>query len=270
MAFLNAAGERLEYDWHGPAPDRAPTLVFLHEGLGSASMWRDFPARLAAATGCGALVYSRRGYGRSDPIERPRPVTFMHDEADRVLPAVLDAAGVADAILVGHSDGASIALLYAGRGGDRLRGVIVEAPHVFVEDVTVASIAEIKEIFRTTDLREKLARHHGDNVDGAFWGWNDAWLDPDFRAWNIEDCLPGIAVPLLVVQGEDDQYGTAAQVEAVARRAGGPCEIVMLPACGHSPHREQAEATLAAMTRFVAGLRRPAAATPAARETHAG
>jgi len=254
MPYLDADGARLEYEWHGPGPDRAPTLVFLHEGLGSMSMWRDFPERVGAATGCGVLVYSRRGYGRSDPVAGPRPVRFMHDEAERSLPTVLDALAIRDAILVGHSDGASIALIYAAGGDRRVRGLALEAPHVFVEDLTVSSIEKIKAVYRDTGLRERLARHHGDNVDGAFWGWNDIWLDPAFRDWNIEAVLPAIAIPVLALQGEDDEYGTVAQVTAIERQVAGPCEIVMLPDCGHSPHRDQPDAVLAAIGRFVGDL----------------
>jgi pimeloyl-ACP methyl ester carboxylesterase len=250
--FLEADGRRLEYSWHGPPPERAPTLVFLHEGLGCVGLWRDFPARLAAATGCGALVYSRAGYGRSDPVPLPRPVTFMHHEGLRVLPEVLRAAGVRDAVLVGHSDGASIALVHAGSGAaDRVRALVLEAPHVFVEDVSVRSIARIGEAYRDTDLRAKLARHHGDNVDCAFGGWNGVWLDPEFRSWNIEEYLPRVAVPALVVQGEADEYGTLAQVDAVRRQSGGPVETLVLPGVGHSPHRDAPDATLAAMAAFV-------------------
>ncbi|HEX2188466.1 MAG TPA: alpha/beta hydrolase [Longimicrobiaceae bacterium] len=250
--FLEAGGRRLEYAWHGPPPDEAPTLVFLHEGLGCVSLWRDFPARLADATGCGALVYSRAGYGRSDPVPLPRPVSFMHDEALRVLPEVLDAAGVREAVLVGHSDGASIALVHAGSGrAERVRALVLEAPHVFVEDVSVASIAAIGRAYRETELRARLARHHGENVDCAFLGWNGVWLDPDFRGWNVEEYLPRVAVPVLVVQGEADEYGTLAQVEAVRRQAGGPVETLVLPGAGHSPHRDAPEAVLEAMAGFV-------------------
>ena len=250
--YLHAGGHRLEYAWFGPEPDRAPTLVFLHEGLGCVATWRDFPARVAEATGCGALVYSRAGYGASDPVALPRPVSFMHREGLDVLPEVLEAAGVRDAILVGHSDGASISLVHAGSGSaPRVRGVIVEAPHVFVEEVSVASIARIGEAYRSTELPGKLARYHGDNTECAFRGWNEVWLDPEFRAWNIEEYLPRITVPVLVVQGEDDEYGTLAQVEAIRRQAGGPVETLVLPECGHSPHRDQPERTLEAMARFV-------------------
>lgn len=248
--FVTAGGRRLETLWSGPAQADAPTLVFLHEGLGSARLWRDFPARLAAATGCGALVYSRAGYAASDPVDLPRPVRFMHDEA-AVLGEVIDALGIGAHLLFGHSDGASIALIHAGsepRPG--LRGVIAEAPHVFAEPHGLASIARIRDAYRDTDLRERLARHHGANVDVAFRGWNDVWLDPAFRAWNIEAYLPRIAVPLLVVQGEDDEYGTWAHVERIERGAGGPVEVLGVPG-GHSPHREHAGTVLAAAAAFV-------------------
>jgi pimeloyl-ACP methyl ester carboxylesterase len=207
MPFAVAAGHRLEYEWLGPPAGAAPTLVFLHEGLGSVSLWRDFPARLAAATGCGALVYSRWGYGKSDPVTLPRPLTYMHDEA-KVLPELLATLGIEDAILVGHSDGASIALIYAGSSpSPGLRGLVVEAPHVFAEDLSVRSIAKAAKAYKSGGLRTPLGRHH-DDPDGAFWGWNRAWVDPEFRKWNLEEFLPRIQVPLLVVQGLKDEYGT--------------------------------------------------------------
>lgn len=251
MPHLEAGGRRLEYAWIGPGPEAAPTLVFLHEGLGSLGQWRDFPAALAAATGLGALVYSRVGYGGSDPAELPRPVRFMHHEAE-VLGEVLDAAGVRDAVLVGHSDGASIALIHAGSpAGGRVRALVVEAPHVFTEPGGLASIAAIAETYRATDLPRRLAKYHGDNTEGAFWGWNRVWLDPEFRAWNIEEFLPSIRVPTLVVQGEDDEYGTLHQVYAIQRQVAGPVETLILPACGHAPHREQRERVLDGMARFI-------------------
>jgi pimeloyl-ACP methyl ester carboxylesterase len=252
--FLEVGGVRLEARWAGPPPESAPTLVFLHEGLGSASLWRDFPDRLAAETGCGALVYSRAGYGKSDPIALPRPVRFMHDEA-AILPEVLAAAGIREHVLIGHSDGASISLIHAGSApAPGLRGLIQEAPHVFTEPHGLASIALIREAYRDTDLRARLARHHGANVDVAFRGWNDVWLAPEFEAWNIEEYLPAIGVPVLVLQGEDDEYGTWAQVEAIERRSGGPVETLAIPGCGHSPHREQPEIALRAMAEFVGRL----------------
>jgi pimeloyl-ACP methyl ester carboxylesterase len=253
--FLEVDGVRLEARWSGPPPEAAPTLVLLHEGLGSTSLWRDFPDRLAAETGCGALVYSRAGYGKSDPVPLPRPVRFMHDEA-ALLPKVLAAAGVREHVLIGHSDGASISLIYAGSdSAPGLRGLILEAPHVFTEPHGLASIARMKEIYRDTDLRERLARHHGANVDVAFRGWNDVWLDPGFAAWNIEEYLPAIRVPILILQGEDDEYGTWRQVEAIEGQSGGPVEAIAIPECGHSPHREQPDLTLRAMAEFVIRLR---------------
>jgi pimeloyl-ACP methyl ester carboxylesterase len=249
--FVTAGGKRLEYLWFGPPPGEAPTVVFLHEGLGSAGLWRDFPERLADATGCGALVYSRAGYGASDTAELPRPIRFMHDEAV-VLGEVLDGLEIGQHLLFGHSDGASIVLIHAGsepRPG--LHGLVLEAPHVFAEPHGLASIARIRDVHRETDLRERLARHHGANVDVAFRGWNDVWLHPEFRDWNIEEYLPEVRVPILIVQGEDDEYGTWAQVEAIQRRSGGPVEVLGLPGCGHSPHLEHRDAVLAAAAGFV-------------------
>ena len=249
--FVTAGGKRLEYLWSGPPPEAAPTIVFLHEGLGSARLWRDFPARLAEAAGCGALAYSRAGYGASDGIDLPRPVRFMHDEAV-VLGEVVSALGIGEHVLFGHSDGASISLIQAGsepRPG--LRGVVAEAPHVFTEPHGLASIARMADVYRDTDLRKRLARHHGKNVDVAFRGWNGVWLDPEFRAWNIESYLPQIRVPVLVVQGENDEYGTWAQVDAIQRQAGGPVDVVGVPDCGHAPHREHPDVVLAASAAFV-------------------
>lgn len=253
--FLHACGARLECRWTGPAPADAPTLVFLHEGLGSVSTWRDFPDALAAATGCGALVYSRAGYGRSDPVPLPRPVRFMHDQAT-VLHAILAQTGIRQPILVGHSDGASIALIAAGTARiSGLLGLVLEAPHTFAEPHGLESIARIADVYRTTNLRERLMRHHGDNVDTAFWGWNRVWLDPAFRAWNIEDVLPGITAPTLVIQGADDEYGTWKHVESIQHGSSGPVETLLLPHCGHAPHVEQRDAVLAAMTGFIARIK---------------
>lgn len=263
LPHLSAAGLRLEYAWHGPRPDAAPTLVFLHEGLGCVSLWRDFPARLAETTGCGALVYSRGGHGSSDPVPLPRPLDFMHDEALRVLPAVLDAAGVREAALVGHSDGGSIALIHAGNAvGTRVRSLILEAPHVFCEELSVASIARAAERYRQGELRRALQRHHGANVDVAFWGWNQVWLDPAFRSWNIEGVLAGVRVPLLLIQGAQDEYGTPAQLDSIRQGCTGPVERLLLPACGHAPHRDQAELTLAAMAAFLGRSLRAARPRP--------
>jgi pimeloyl-ACP methyl ester carboxylesterase len=252
--WLEVGGARLEYRWIPPARPGAPALVFLHEGLGCVSLWRDFPDRLAAATGSGALVYSRAGYARSSPVPLPRPLDYMQREGREVLGPLLDAAGVEEAVLVGHSDGGSIALVHAGAADPRgrVRAVITEAPHVFTEDLTVRSIEAARDAYEKGDLRPKLARHHGENVDCAFWGWNRAWLDPGFLRWNIEEYLPGIRVPVQVIQGRDDPYGTEEQIRRIQRGVRGPVDVVLLDACGHSPHREQEQATLAAMTSFVA------------------
>lgn len=250
--YIEIGGKRLEVEWHGPPPDEALTLVFLHEGLGCVSRWRDFPARLAAATGCGALVYSRLGYGRSDACCLPRPISFMHTEGLKVLPELMDAVGIKACILIGHSDGGSIAIIYAGgTPAPPLVGLITEAAHVFCEEISVRSIREAKDRYLNGDLRKKLAKYHGDNVDCAFWGWNGAWLDPDFMQWNLEQFLPGIKVPMLAIQGEQDQYGTAAQLEAIARQAGGETQSLMLTDCGHAPHIDQTDATFQAMKDFI-------------------
>lgn len=254
MNFLQIGGRRLECRWIGPGADEAATIVFLHEGLGSVSTWRDFPDALAAQTGCGALVYSRAGYGASDPVPLPRPVRFMYDEAE-VLREILAQTGIRRSILLGHSDGASIALIAAGTAPlPGLRALVLEAPHVFAEPHGLRSIAKIADVYRTTNLRQRLARHHGANVDTAFRGWNDVWLHPDFRAWNIQDVLPGVTVPTLVVQGEDDEYGTWAHVECIERRATGPVETLRISRCGHAPHAEQRDAVLPVMARFIRGV----------------
>ena len=230
-----------------------PELVFLHEGLGSVAHWRDFPRRVAAATSCGVTVYSRYGSGRSDLLTDPRTVRYMHDEALNALPELLSQLRIEDPVLVGHSDGASIALIHAG-AHDRVRGLVLLAPHVFVEDLSVASIAEAKVKFETTDMAEKLSLYHRDAAR-TFWGWNDIWLHPDFRSWNIEEYLPSITCPILVIQGLDDQYGTMAQVDAIAKQSGGPVELLRLADCRHSPQRDQPEAVLEAVARFVIAIR---------------
>jgi pimeloyl-ACP methyl ester carboxylesterase len=256
VQFLSAGGHRLEYSLLRPEAESAaaPILVFLHEGLGSVALWKRFPAEVVAATGCPALVYSRYGYGKSDKLAEPRKVDYMHREALDVLPEILDRLGIDSPILIGHSDGASIALIHSGAGRRPVRGVVAMAPHVFVEDVTVRSIAEADETFRSSDLPERLGRYH-DDVASTFRGWNDIWLHPDFRRWNIEEYLGHVHCPLLLIQGEDDQYGTAAQVKAIARQVPGPVGTLMLPDCAHSPHQSmQKDATLAAITAFVRKL----------------
>jgi len=249
MAIVDAGGHRLEYERIDVGGAARPTLVLLHEGLGSVAMWRDFPGRLAHATGCDALVYSRYGYGDSDPLTAPRGVRYMHDEALVTLPELLDKLAIARPILVGHSDGGSIALIHAGARTRPVVAVVTLAAHVLVEDISVASIAAAKTAYETTDLRAKLARYHAD-VDSAFWGWNRIWLHPDFRAWNIEEYLPHITCPVLAIQGDDDEYGTMEQMRRIGARVA-DVDLVELEDCRHSPHRDQPEAVLDAITRFV-------------------
>lgn len=253
--YITVGTDRLEIAWHGPGPDEAPTLVFLHEGLGCVALWRDFPAKLAAATGCGAFVYSRLGYGKSDPCKLPRPIRFMHTEGLEVLPRVLAAIGIKECILVGHSDGGSIAIVYAGgTPAVPLRGLITEAAHIFCEQLSVDSIEAAKRQYEKKGLRQKLFKYHGANTRCAFRGWNDVWLHPDFMAWNIEEYLPGIKVPMLAIQGEDDQYGTPAQLEAIKKKSGRHTKTLLLPGCRHAPHAEQEQATLEAMRKFIQKL----------------
>lgn len=250
--FIDIDGAPLEY---ARIPGGiAPPLVLLHEGLGSVAMWRDFPAKVAAATGAETVVYSRRGYGRSAQLPRPRTVDYMHHEARVVLPQLVAALGLGRPILVGHSDGASIALIAAGSGFPAA-GLVLMAPHVFVEDVTVAAIGAAKDAYRTTDLPQRLGRYH-DDADHAFWGWNDIWLDPAFRTWNIEALVPEVDAPMLLIQGEGDEYGTAAQIHAIQGQARSDCEAVLLPNCAHSPQRDQPDRTLQLIGDFVARLRR--------------
>jgi len=245
-------GRRIETAWLEPANASFPVIVMLHEGLGSVALWKDFPQRLAARTHCGILMYSRYGYGRSDPLAERRQVDYMHREGEVVLPELLRRRGIVRPVVFGHSDGASIALIYAGTCLDAPRGLILEAPHVFVEDLTVRSIEQAKKVFETGDWRIKLGRYHHD-PDATFWGWNDVWLDPRFRSWNIESYLESIRCPVLVIQGQDDEYATAAQVESILRHVPG-AEAALLPSCGHSPHGEQPEETLTRVESFVKKL----------------
>ncbi len=258
-------GKRLETLWIAPADNGSPTIVMLHEGLGSVALWKDFPQRLAARTGCGVLVYSRYGLGNSDRLLERRPVEFMHHEGEVVLPELLDKLNITRPIVLGHSDGGSIAIIFAGKYPERPRALILEAPHVFVEDLSVASITQAKVAYLTTDLPQKLGRYHRD-VDATFWGWNDIWLDPQFRQWNIEEYLPAIRCPILCIQGEEDEYGTIAQVEAI-QSVVPSTEILLLPNCKHSPHRDQADATLERMAEFVGSLEGRSEAALAAEQT---
>lgn len=232
-------------------PDR-PTLVLLHEGMGCVAMWRDFPQALCATTGCGALVYSRAGYGRSDPAIGVRGVDYLHVEALDVLPGVLDAAGIENPLLVGHSDGGSIALIYAAQASRPLRGVVAMAPHEFVEAETLAGIRAAREAWQDTNMRERVARYH-DNPDWVFHAWNDTWLSPEFARWSIEALLPAITCPVLAIQGVDDEYATLRQIEVIAE-----CvphgRALALPQCGHSPQRDQPGAVIEAVTEFLDGI----------------
>ena len=250
--FLTLGSQRLEYRMIGPRPDEAPTLVLLHEGLGCVGLWNDFPDKLQQATGCGVLVYSRAGYGKSSPVALPRPLSYMHDEARETLPRLLDAIGFQRGLLIGHSDGASIAAIYAGSHQDhRVGGLALIAPHFFTEDMGIASIEEARQAYASTDLRAKLARWHAD-VDNAFQGWNGAWLDPGFRQWDLTEFLAYIRVPMLIVQGEDDQYGTVKQIEVARQECYCPVEVALLPGARHSPQRDAPEPTLKAISEFVA------------------
>lgn len=258
---LRISGGTLETAWWGPGPADAPTLVLLHEGLGSVGLWRDIPERLAEATGWGVFAYSRFGYGQSDTTPLPRPMTYMHDEARIVLPLVLRAAGIEQAVLVGHSDGGSIAAIYAGAAGQevgtatRLLGLVTIAAHFFVEDLNITSIREIGEAYGSGDLRQRLARHHRD-VDAAFRGWNEAWLNPRFRDFDITEFLPNIRVPILALQGADDPYGTDEQLRVFAEHVRVPITTRLIAGAKHAPHLEAKDATLAAITSFIADLQR--------------
>ncbi len=248
--YISIGGKSLEYSCLGPAPNDAPTIVLLHEGLGCLALWRDFPATLAAATGYGVLVYSRAGYGQSDPADLPRPLDYMTREAQDVLPHLLDQLGVVNTVLVGHSDGASIAAVYAGTMDDpRVKGAVLMAPHFFTEPMGLKEIALAKTVFDTQDLAAKLAKYHRD-PENCFRGWNDSWLHPDFEQWDITDALDHMPVPVLAIQGEDDQYGTAAQIDVITERSPSPVQTLMLAACRHSPFLDQPEPVTSAITTF--------------------
>ncbi|HSZ51623.1 MAG TPA: alpha/beta hydrolase [Caulobacteraceae bacterium] len=252
-SMLTLDGAQIEYRWFGPpaSPARSP-VVMLHEGLGSVSTWRDFPDALAERLGAPVLAYSRRGHGWSDFCSEPREPSYMHHEGEVVLPQLLEALGVKRPLLFGHSDGASIALIYASAYPDAVRGLILEAPHVFVENLTVKSIADIGAAYASGDLGRRLARHHQD-PDHTFWCWNHIWLDRRFRDWNLEARLDRIVSPILLIQGEDDEYGTKAQLEAIVARTP-RTDVLLLEACGHAPHRDRREAVLDSSAQFVAEL----------------
>lgn len=242
---------RLEYQWVGAAQSAYPVVVFLHEGLGSVALWKDFPEQFCRRHGFTGLVFSRYGYGRSTP--RPArerwPVTFMHEQAHIVLPAFFERLGVARPWLFGHSDGGSIALLYAAAFPQAVSGIVVAAPHILVEDLTIKSIEKARTAYLSTDLRAKIGRYHAD-PDSAFWGWNDIWLDPAFRTWNIEPQLALITCPVLAIQGADDEYGTLQQINGIRSKAP-QTRLLALPKCGHSPHRDQPEALAQEAAQFI-------------------
>lgn len=236
------------------ADRHGPWLVFLHEGLGSITQWREVPALLARRLGLPAAVYDRWGFGGSEPLVLPRPLDYLDREAEAALPAVLGSLGIERPILVGHSDGATIALLYAAAFPERPLAVVSEAAHVFVEEVSLAGIRAAVEAWREGTLRQGLERHHGDKAESVFRGWAETWLEPAFAEWRMLDRLPAIRCPVLALQGIDDQYGTPAQVEAIAAATGGPCRPLLLPDCAHAPHHEAREATLEAMEAFLRPL----------------
>jgi pimeloyl-ACP methyl ester carboxylesterase len=258
---VHVDGKRLETLLLSPAAN-VPTIVMLHEGLGSIAMWKDFPAQLAQATGCRVLAYSRYGHGKSQRLAEKRSVDFMHHEAQVVLPELLRQFEIDQPVLLGHSDGASIAIIFAGRGAATssaagthphpVRALILEAPHVFVEDFGLRSIANIRTLFESTDLPKKLARYH-DHPEEVFRGWNNIWLDPDFRHWNIEKYLAAITCPVLVIQGENDKYGTQAQVQSIHRQIPA-AQSLILPNCGHNPHRDHPNQTAEAIAKLLSTL----------------
>jgi len=254
MHDVHVAGHRLEVRLHPPKEPGGPSVVFLHEGLGSARQWREFPIRLSALTGCGFLAYSRWGYGGSDPQPRPWPAHFLEHEAAVVLPAVLDATGLARPVLFGHSDGGTIALMHAAAFPDGVRGVISEAAHVMLEEIGIQGIASAHDRFLHGDLRARLRPHHGDHVEDTVLGWTENWLRPELRNWDIRARLHAVCCPVLVIQGRDDDFGTLDQVDAIAANVSGPAETMVLDDCGHVPHREKPLEVLAAAARFIGNL----------------
>jgi len=259
---LQAAGFDLEYQCFGPPPGQAPTIVLLHEGLGAVALWRDFPQALADATGWGVFAYSRAGYGRSGPRALPWPLDYMTREATHVLPDVLQAIGFQNGILMGHSDGATIAVIYAGSVEDfRVRGLVLMAPHFFTEPMGLAAIAKARTAYEQGDLRAKLANYH-DTPDIAFRGWNDSWLAEGFAKWNVADVIDYLRIPTLAIQGDADEYGSLAQIEALETRSYAPVDVEILPQCGHAPHLDATQAVLAAVGEFCARLARIEAAQP--------
>lgn len=257
---LTADDKTLEYACFGPAPDQAPTIVLLHEGLGCVALWQEFPSLLVKETGCGVFVYSRAGYGQSDPVTLPRPLDYMTHEATVVLPQVLDAIGFRNGVLLGHSDGATIAAIFGGTVPDyRVRGLILMAPHFFTEPMGLAQIEQASHRFDTTDMPARMARYHRDPAN-AFNGWCDAWLDPGFRDWNVADVIDYLRIPVLAIQGRDDQYGTLAQIDEITTRSYAPVDLAILDDCRHAPFAERPDQTLSAVSEFIARLNRIEAA----------
>ena len=254
--FLVFGGKRLEYRVAGPSPATAPTIILLHEGLGCAALWRDFPERLSQAIGFGVFAYSRAGYGASDPVSLPRPLDYMTREATEVLPPLLDAIGFQRGILMGHSDGATIAAIFGGSVIDhRVRGLVLMAPHFFAEPTGLAEIAKARDAYETTDLRAKLAKYHS-NPDNAFRGWNDSWLHPDFINWNVADVIDYWRIPVLGIQGRQDQYGTLDQIAEMETRSYAPVDVAILDDCRHVPHQEQPDQVLRHVADFCTRLER--------------
>ncbi|UCG12342.1 MAG: alpha/beta hydrolase [Deltaproteobacteria bacterium] len=256
--FVEAAGHRLRVRQLSHSHDESainhPVLVFLHEGLGCIELWHDIPMILAEKTGLDALIYDRWGHGKSDPLNVRRTIRYVHDEALDSLPDVLKTCGVSDAILIGHSDGGTIALIFAAKYPKIVRGIVTEAAHVFVDQITLDGIRSAVKTYETSNLKQKLTRYHGDNTELLFRGWSDTWLSPEFKEWNIEDCLPRVTCPILVIQGEDDEYGTVEQVRAITTQVAGPSESLLIPGCGHIPHHQARDVVLDGMGRFILSL----------------
>jgi len=253
--YLTIGNKRLEYCWVGPSNSEKPVLVFLHEGLGCIQLWRDFPQAICQKLGMRGFIYSRAGYGNSSPCELPRSISYMHDEAIDVLPQVLDKAGIENAILVGHSDGGSIALIYGGTcTTSRVKAIITLAAHVFSERQVYSAFVSARSSYQAGDLRARLQKYHGSNVDNAFWGWLNVWMTPEFESWNLEEFLPAIDLPAKIIQGVNDEYGTVSQVKAIIKGIGPNAASHMIPDCGHSPHLQQRAKTMEVICDFVKGL----------------
>jgi pimeloyl-ACP methyl ester carboxylesterase len=254
--YIAIDNTRLEVCWVGAKKSEKPDLVFLHEGLGCVELWRDFPHALCQKLSMRGLIYSRAGYGKSDPCELPRPVTYMHHEAIEILPQVLDAAGIESAILIGHSDGGSIVLIHAGTMvRSRVKAIVTLAAHVFSEKEVQATFSAAFSSYQSGNLRERLKKYHGENVDHAFYGWHGAWTLPEFKSWNLEEFLPAINVPALIIQGANDEYGTISQVDAIIRGIGSNAISHMIPDCGHSPHLQQRRITTDVVCNFIEQLK---------------